>query len=116
MERYATIADLIAFLPTFVDPGSAQTWLDAMAQLIDLDAFKSRSMAAHAFLTLHAMTVAGAISGAETGPVTSRRVRDLATTYASLSMPSDDELATTRWGRLFIAQRRATPTIGVMVS
>lgn len=117
MQRYATIADLVLVLPevSSLDADLVQFVLDGVARLIDLTVFKLRSLHAHVYLTLHHLAMSGSISGGASGPVTSRRVRDLATTYASFTMPIPTELAETRWGRMYLLLERSTPTIGVAV-
>lgn len=117
MQRYALIADLASYYADIgsVDPVIVQAYLDGAAALIGLDAFRLRSMIAHAHLTLHFLSLAGLVTGGTSGPVTSRRVRDLATTYASFVMPTPSEFAETRWGRIYLTFERATPTIGIAV-
>lgn len=65
----------------------------------------------HIYLTAHYLTVAG---GGEGGPVASRSIDKIAESYSSVPFDtSNAALASTKWGRLYLALRQTLPILPV---
>jgi hypothetical protein len=73
----------------------------------------SKSTIAQAWLTAHYLTVG---SGGEQGVVTSQAIDQISASFGSTPIdPSDALLASTKWGRLYLAMRQTLPRIGAVV-
>ncbi len=84
--------------------GIVQMMLDCACQQINLDCWRAKADCAHIFLTAHYLAVAGFGTG-EQGMVSSRSIDKLSISYATAA-PSDAELGTTRWGRMYTQLRK----------
>ena len=77
----------------------------------------SKAGYAHAYLTAHLMTVAGSSGsgGGELGVTTSRSIDRISQANAATAFDtSDAALASTKWGRLFLALRKTVLSIPMM--
>lgn len=75
------------------------------------DCWGNKKSYAHLYLTAHFLTVA---AGGESGPVSSRKIDRIAESYATAT-PTDPELGSTKWGRLYLALRATVVNIGAVV-
>lgn len=113
-DSYATDADLLLYAP---DVSAVSSTLRALAlddaeQMVDYRWFGTKTRRAHAMLALHYIALTYGELGGETGTVSSRKAGDIAVTYATT--PSEDtQLASTKWGRLYLEIRRSVPYSGV---
>ena len=115
-QRYATVDDL-EVLDAGVSALASDTVSEALAaaeNLVDVPLWRDKASHAHARLALHLLALTTGALGGEKGPVTSRSVGALSTSYAAAPF-GDDALGSTRWGRAFLMLRAAVPVVGVAV-
>jgi len=111
-----TADGFIALLPEFA--GAAEPYLSAVLGLSCSVAgpgscWGSLSTLAQAWLTAHYLTVG---SGGETGMLSSQSIDSISASYSGPAFDSSDAgLASTRYGRMFLAARRGLPRIGAVV-
>jgi hypothetical protein len=75
--------------------------------------FGSKSTLAQAWLTAHYLAVGG---GGEQGVITSQAIDQISASFGSTSFDAADaSLASTKWGRLYLALRQTVPRIGAVV-
>lgn len=100
---------------TPMTPGAeiVQTMLDCVCSQINLECWRGKADCAHVFLTAHFLAMQGGGSG-ESGAVSAKSIDKLSISYA-VSPPSDGDLGSTKWGRMY-AQMRSTllilPVVG----
>ena len=73
------------------------------------DCWTTKKIYAHAYLAAHFATVQG---GGETGAVASKTIDKISTSYAT-TPPSDPDLGSTKWGRLYLALRKSVTILPV---
>lgn len=105
----------------FVDPASRHEIMKSMIELarqfVCEEKWSLKALQAIAIMTAHLLTEMGYGDGstgsATSGPVTMEKVGDLQRSYAALSSNnfsvSEQLLATTKYGRLFLALRKTIP-------
>ena len=110
---YATDADLVERYPTAAAVSATLRGyaLDDAEAEIDDDLFGDKTVRAHCLLAMHYLQRDGLIAGGEDGPVTSRRMGELAISYGAPGETGPH--GSTRWGRLFdeIAARVPHPLV-----
>lgn len=106
MAVYATDSDLTTRVPasTAATPAQRTVALDDAEEHIDLDSYEGKAVRAHVMLAAHYLTLAGIISGGESGLLSSHSMGSIAASYA-VSAPDDPLLATTIYGRQFLQIR-----------
>lgn len=117
-NRLATPEEVCSLTSAFANlpPETLEWFLESAGQDINLECWGEKASQGHALLTAHYMTVAGlGSSGGERGPVTSKKIDKLAITYGSSVASASDELASTKWGRLYLSKRK-TIIIAPMVA
>jgi len=111
-----TADGFFALLPDFT--GAAEPYLSAVLGLSCSVAgpgscWGALSTLAQAWLTAHYLTVG---SGGETGMLSSQSIDSIAASYTVSSFDASDAgLASTKWGRMYLAARRGLPRIGAVV-
>lgn len=101
---YATAADLTArhaAAVVGVAESVLQLALDDAEEEIDDRLFGRRTVRAHCLLALHILQSDGVIAGGEDGAVTSRKLGEIAVSYAAPGEEVEGPHSHTRWGRLF---------------
>lgn len=71
----------------------------------------SKKSDGHLYLTAHFLSVA---SGNEGGSVSSRSIDKISESYA-VTPPSDPDLGSTKWGRMYLALKKTIPNLGITV-
>ena len=112
-DRCATPEEIIAIGgPSFGPPPAPGLVPEAVLEFFagiacDLvgDCFGDQTSRAHILLTLHMLAIWQG-TGAEQGPVASRTINKISESYAT-SAPTDAELGSTKWGRLYLAMDAA---------
>lgn len=112
-QRYATDADLLALAPTITVASTTRDAYRSLAERwIDVTAWGESASHGHALLTLHLLAVSGIAGVPGAGAqVASRTIGRLSVSYQA-GAPSDDELASTRWGAMYASLRKTIVTIG----
>lgn len=116
IATYAEDADLLIYVP---DAASVDSTLRALVledtkEAIDLRWFGDKSRYAHVLLTAHRLALLTGTLGGESGPIASRSAGAISVSYA-VNAASDPELASTKWGRLFLQVSQSVPHSGVGV-
>lgn len=86
-----------------------QVFLDAAQRQVNLSVFGSRASDAHTYLAAHFLTTSGSLSG--TGNVSSKRIGDIAVSYA-VATPTNAELGSTSWGLMYLHLMKSVPALG----
>jgi hypothetical protein len=98
-------SDLIAFA------------LNVASSMVNITAWRSKATAATIYLAAHMLAVQTGKGGGETGVVVSRGLDRLSTSNASTSFePTDAALASTRWGRMYLALRKTLLLVPAVTS
>lgn len=87
-------------------PGAhiVQEMLDCVCLQINLECHGEKAQCAHRYLTGHFLAMQGGGSG-EGGAVASRTIDKLAISFATTT-PSDGDLGSTKWGRMYMQLKR----------
>lgn len=82
-----------------------QFYLDCACSQLQVDCWGDKRSCAHIYLAAHYASVAQ--GAGETGPVNSRQIDKLRTSYAAVGTATqlDAEFATTKWGRMYLSLR-----------
>lgn len=81
--------------------------LNVATSMVNTSAWRSKAPAATIYLAAHMLAVQTSNGGGETGVIVGRGLDRLSTSNASTSFePSDAALASTRWGRMYLALRK----------
>lgn len=80
-------------------------------EMISLDAYGTRSDAAHAYYAAHllACRYSSLMGGENAGPVAGKKAGEIEVSFAvagSSGAPAEDRPNSTKWGRLFLQQQR----------
>ncbi len=116
---YATDADLLLRVPVTAGVDAdlrAAVLLDARRLINDSNrSYDTRTVPAHCYLTAHILTIVDpGTMGGEAGQVTSLKAGEIAASFAAPSYTTDETLATTKWGRLYMMIRKTViSTAGV---
>lgn len=103
-KRYATKAEVLALATELTDEAPLDVIVEMTQSMVNLETWGSKASVAHQALAAHFATEVMNPAGA-TGPVASRTIDKLAESYA-VTAPSDAELGTTKYGRLYLMLRK----------
>jgi hypothetical protein len=107
VPAYATDSDLTTRIPATLDATEGQRTLalsDAQAE-ISLTRYGEASTRAHALVAAHYLTLSGAISGGESGVVTSMSAGEISAAFGSNTSNVDPMFGSTVYGRQFLQLR-----------
>lgn len=91
----------------------ATFYLGVSASMINVAVWKTKAISGQTFLLAHFLAVATGIGGGELGVVTSRGMDRISQGNAATSFdPSDAALASSKWGRQYLALRRTVFVLG----
>lgn len=105
-RRHATEADVLAYAPALsgLAAGILAAIVSATALLVSLEAWGTKAYDGHLNLAAHigSRFLAGASVAGPAGPVTSRAIGAISTSYAAPTVePSDGDLALSAYGQLY---------------
>jgi hypothetical protein len=106
-ERPATEADIEALYPEFtsVDSALITPWLEVTEELIDAECFGALQSQAQAMFTAHFIARIPNSGVGPSAPVTSKKIDKIQASYAVATLPTDQELSSTKYGIDFITLR-----------
>lgn len=112
-RRYATDADLTGRIPetATADATLRGYALEDAAEMIDLDAYRLKSLRAHVMLAAHYLVQRGHLTGvSSSGPIQSWTAGEMSVTYATAAAEfGDPTLASTRYGQEFLLLFKSVP-------
>jgi hypothetical protein len=111
-----TSAEFVALVPEFSGTDAAYLALVLASTCLIAgpgSCWGAKSTIAQAWLTAHYLTVG---NGGEQGVVTSQAIDQISASFGSTPIDTSDALlASTKWGRLYLALRQTLPRIGAVV-
>lgn len=109
-QAYTTGAELVALFTELagVADDLRDFYVDMTREMVALELWGDRASFAHSLLAAHMIASHPGVSiPGVSAPVTSRRMGEIATTYANTgAVPSDADLARTQYGQNYLAIRR----------
>ena len=86
-----------------------QIFLDCAAEMMDQACWGNKTQCGNVYLAAHNLTSA---LGAESGPLESRKLGDIAASYGMMATTGGN-FGTTNWGRMYVAMRDTLLIVGV---
>jgi hypothetical protein len=113
-SEHAEIEDLLAYVPevSSISTERVSIALEDAKNGVDERWFGERTRYAHAMLAAHYLSLWTGMGGGESGPIASRSAGNISVSYA-VSAPAAAELASTKYGRLFLQIAQSVAHAGV---
>lgn len=94
-------------------PEYLQVWLDVAATSLSIETWRGKASVGHVALAAHMFAVIA--KNGERGPISSRAIDKIKTTYSAVGLATglDANLSTTKYGRMFLMLRATLPIVGI---